>query len=84
MGCGPQRRNKPLQWGNTEIGQLKVTLVDAVLPAYPRLVEPTIKVRVTNQYHVSKALTGAPGKNDINEHYKYLINSFYQGAGRAI
>jgi len=85
MGCGPQKKTQaPLTWTNTEIGALKVDVIDAYLPQQPKLNAPTVKVRVTNQHYTSQKFAGVSGQNSINEHYDYIINSYYQSEGRAI
>lgn len=84
MGCGPQKKAPSLTWANTDIGTLRVTLVDAFLPPEPKLQSPTVKVRVTNQYYTSPNLPGTKGQNTINEKYEFVVNSFYQAEGRAI
>ena len=85
MGCAPQRKTVKLpERTYTDIGQLRVTLVEVKLPEGVKKVEQTAKVRVTNQYFTSKLIPGEPGVNPVNESYAYYINSFYQDNGRPI
>jgi hypothetical protein len=84
MGCGPAPKSAPLQFTDSLIGILKVTIVDAVFPPEPVVENPIVKIRISNQQFATNPLPPQTLEHKVNESYNFAINSFYKSMGRTI